>query len=205
MYLIFQDSKLHAAPFNNETLFADEVQPALWKLESHKQSNKPVNVHVSVLGDTKTDRRPTYKPRDSFHSKKHGLFISHGPRTRTRTKTSKPRSSLTRTRAEGKETLTPNPIIETEDIDNQTPDKGISRTSLFFSKLSQSSRGKIRKVLEGVVRSWHRPLGGVHHKRRIQPGIPSQASLDITTQVQTDTVNTLRSTQKFKRWWTKVL
>ena len=50
--------KLHAAPFNTETLFADEVQ-------LHKQLNKPVNVYVSVQGDTKPDRRPTLKPRDS--------------------------------------------------------------------------------------------------------------------------------------------
>ena len=51
---VFDTSRLElrAAPFNAETLFADEVQPALYKLESHKQANKPVNVHVSVHGDT---------------------------------------------------------------------------------------------------------------------------------------------------------
>ena len=36
-----------SAPFKTETLFVDEVQPILLKLESHKQANKPVNVHVS--------------------------------------------------------------------------------------------------------------------------------------------------------------
>ena len=43
-------------------IFADEVQLVLHKLESHKQANKPVNVHVSVQKDTKPDKRSSYKP-----------------------------------------------------------------------------------------------------------------------------------------------
>ena len=70
MCLILHDSNF-VQHSSIQTLFlADEVQPDDWKLESHKQANKPVIVHVSVQGDTKTDRRPTHKARDSFQPKK---------------------------------------------------------------------------------------------------------------------------------------
>ena len=54
---------------NTETLFVDEVQPVLCKLESHKQAIKMVNIHVCLLKDIKPDRRSDYIFRESNQPK----------------------------------------------------------------------------------------------------------------------------------------
>ena len=129
--------------------------------KSWNPTNKPTNLlmYMSVPKETQklTEDQPTnqeipFNPR----SKKKGLSLSHGPRTRTRTETTKPRSPLTRARGEEKtfkKTLTPNPIIETEDIDNQTPDRGIPE--LPYSSQNQVSPlggilGKFWKVWQDL-------------------------------------------------------
>ena len=62
----------------------------------------------------------------SPNSKIKCLLVSPGTRTETQIETNKARSPLTRAKAEAKtfeETLVPNLITETEDFDNQVPDR----------------------------------------------------------------------------------
>ena len=55
--------KLHSSPFNTETLFADKVQPVLFKLD------KPVNFHVSVQKALNLTEVQSHKPKPKFKNR----------------------------------------------------------------------------------------------------------------------------------------
>ena len=104
---VSEDSKLRLryAPLNTQTLFAGEVQPALCRLESNKQSNKTFNVKWHIPRANKTRCLLFVSPR--LH-----------PKAEDKTKV---RSPLVETEAEtlNTETWTTKGPAETEDIDSQ--------------------------------------------------------------------------------------
>ena len=60
------------------------LQPVLDRLESHKQANKPVNVHISVQRDTYPDKRSNYKLRGSNQPQKQEQRPFHKPWNKNR-------------------------------------------------------------------------------------------------------------------------
>ena len=93
---------------------------------------------LNPTGDQATNPEAPISPQN----KSRGPFVSPGTRTEAKLKTNRVRSPLTRAKAEAKtfkDTLIPNLITETKDIDNQVPKRGTPE--LLFS-----SQNKIRPV-----------------------------------------------------------
>ena len=108
-------------------------------------TNKPTNLFMtlSVFEETLNlteDQATNPEAPISPQNKSRGPFISPGTKTETKIETNKARGPCTRAKAEAKtfkETLIPNLIAETKDIDNQVPERGIPE--LLFSSKNQVS------------------------------------------------------------------
>ena len=144
--------KLSAVPFSTETLFADEVQPVLHRLESYKKANKPI-MSMSFFKETLnlTEDQAT-KPEApiSPQNKSSGPCFGKG------------RGKHFQSDSDTK--------LYCRDWSYWQP--GSRQRHSNFSFLPKPNQ--TRKVLESVARSWCRALGDVHHKRRIQLELTEQ-------------------------------